>query len=366
MYIFAREDDHTVHVKYNNGAEYHRSAEGIASAHTSVQRSSSWGTILVTMCATALTTALLLAGVAVGTLFYGVGGYFVDLALKRGTASEPMAPPAVSTSLTEPRAHVPDKPSVESQTWEIHAQDGIRLSATRFLPWKPSGDGHRWVILLHGYGRSQEDTWDYAAAYLEHGYQVLTPDLRASGRSQGQYVTMGALEAEDVSLWVRRILSVDSGAHIVLHGISMGASTAMMTAGRSDMEDKVAAVVEDSGYTSADAMFAMKMEAFQLPVDILLPVVAYMSEEKTGVSIERASALQAVQHARMPILFIHGTSDMLVPYAMMQSLYAASVSRDKEVWAVEGGRHATAKYRDPEADFGKVFAFLDKHADEKR
>ncbi|BEU87545.1 alpha/beta hydrolase [Selenomonas sp. TAMA-11512] len=318
------------------------------------------------MCLTALATSLLLAGVTIVALFYGVGGYFVDLALKRGTDSDPMAPPAVSASLTEPRANKPDKPSVEAQAWEIRAQDGINLSATCFIPWQASAAGHQWVILLHGYGRSQEDTWDYAEAYLEHGYQVLTPDLRASGHSQGQYVTMGTMEAEDVALWVGRILSADPKARVVLHGISMGAATAMMTAGRGDMEGKVAAVVEDSGYTSADAMFAVKMEAFQLPVDILLPVVTYMSEKRTGVSIERASALQAVRRSKVPILFIHGTNDLLVPYSMMQTLYAASASRNKEAWTVDGGRHAAAKHKNPEEYFHRVFSFADKYTGNDR
>ena len=312
---------------------------------------------LATIVVTSLVTTLLLAAISAGALLYVVGGYFVDLALARGSGGDPLAPPVIATSLSDPNVNLPEKPQTASEYWTLRSFDGLRLAATHFSPAAPS---HRWVVLLHGYGRSQEDTWDYAADYIEHGYHVLTPDLRASGRSEGQYVTMGALESRDVSAWLARIAEVDPEARVVLHGVSMGAATALLTAGASDAPADLAAVIEDSGYTSAEDMFVRKMESFNLPADLIMRGVNYMSREKTGVALSEASALEAARRTKVPTLFIHGTSDLLVPYSMMKELAAASRAPQKEELTVEGAWHAAAKAKDPENYYRHVFAFADR------
>ena len=42
---------------------------------------------------------------------------------------------------------------------------------------------------------------------------------------------MGWLDRKDVLQWIDWVLAQDSEAEIVLHGVSMGAATTMMTAG---------------------------------------------------------------------------------------------------------------------------------------
>ena len=312
---------------------------------------------LATVLLSSLVTALLLTVFSMGAIFYTVGGYFVDLALKRGSMNDPMAPPVISTSLSDPNVTLPKKPEARSEDWSIRSFDGLHLVGTHF---SPSVRSHRWVVLLHGYGRSQEDTWDYAEAYIEHGYHVLTPDLRASGRSEGRYITMGALESRDVSAWVARIAEADPEARVVLHGVSMGAATALLAAGRSDMPGSLAAVIEDSGYTSAEDMFTRKMEGFNLPAHLIMRGVNYMSRERTGVALSDASAIEAVRHTKVPTLFIHGTSDLLVPYGMMQELKNASNAPVKEELTVDGAWHAATKAKEPQKYYHRVFEFDDR------
>lgn len=301
-----------------------------------------------------MATLLLVVILSAAGLYYVVGGYFVDLALKRG---ENQTAPTVSASLVDPNLTLPPKPQAQSEPWELHSADGLLLRATHFSPAHVS---HRWVILLHGYGRSQADTWDYAPSYLEHGYEVLTPDLRASGSSGGTYVTMGTLEAQDVAAWARKIVAHDPQARIVLHGISMGAATAMLAAVQPDMPANLAAVVEDSGYTSAETMFRLKMESFHLPTNLLLYLVNAMSAERTGVALSQAAPLEAVQHSETPLLLIHGQGDLLVPPAMAEELYRHSAAKQKELYEVKGAWHAAARARNPEAYDRRVFSFLDK------
>ena len=290
---------------------------------------------------------------------YFAGGYFVDLALKRGNAQDPKAPPAACVSILDPNVQQPSKPEAVSENWQMISADGLKLTATHF---HPVHEGHRWVILVHGYGRNQQNTWDYAAAYLEHGYEVLTPDLRASGDSEGTYLTMGALEGQDIEKWVEKIAAEDPQAKIVLHGVSMGAATVMLASAQQDMPDNLAAVIEDCGYTSADKMFAMQLKnLFDLPSFPLIDCMDIMSRRKTGVALSAAAPIKAVQKTRVPMLFIHGDADKLVPYEMMQELYDACGAPVKEKVTVKGASHAEAKSADPQAYDRVVFGFANRY-----
>ncbi len=311
--------------------------------------------VILTAIFTSLLTAVLLCGGAA----YIAGGYLIDLALRRGTADNPDAPPAVFRTVIEGngRAFRPaPKPPFESEPLSLRSFDGLRLSATHFTPDKESH--HRWAVILHGYGLSQAHIWGYAGAYLQHGYHVLTPDMRASGESEGLYLTMGAKEARDVADWTKRITEIDPEARIVLHGVSMGAATVMLAAGQ-DLPRNVTALVEDSGYADAKEIFALELEKLlSLPAAPILDAADLVCEERAGFTLSEAAPVRTIRDTRLPILFIHGTADRLVPFSSMQALFDASPSPEKKRLVIEkighGALYQAANY------FPSVFAFTDR------
>ena len=309
--------------------------------------------IVTALLASLLTAAALCAGAA-----YIAGGFLIDLALRRGTADDPDAPPAVFRTVIEGNGKTfrpAPKPDFDSEILTLRSFDGLRLSATSFDPEK---DSRRWAIILHGYGLSQAHVWSYADAYLRHGYHVLTPDMRASGGSEGVYLTMGVKEARDVANWARQIAAVDSDARIVLHGVSMGAATAMLATGES-LPENVVAVVEDSGYADVREIFALELEKLlSIPAAPLLEAADLVCEERAGFSLRAAAPVTAVRRSRLPILFIHGSADRLVPFASMRELYDASPAPAKEKLVVEKIGHG-ALYQ-AKNYFPTVFAFTDK------
>lgn len=317
-----------------------------------------WLAVLLTAIFTAIfTAAALSAGAA-----YVAGCFFIDLALKRGTASNPDAPPAIFRSAIEGNGRSirpAPKPNFDAESWTLRSFDGLTLRATHF---EPEQDSRRWVLLLHGYGLTQAHVWSYAAAYLAHGYHVLTPDLRASGASDGVYTTMGALEAHDAADWARRIASSDPDARIVLHGVSMGAATAMLAAGEKNLPANVSAIVEDSGYANIYDLFALELDKLlSLPAYPLLDAADLVCERRAGFSFRKAAPVEAVRRSRLPILFIHGTADRLVPFSMMQTLYEASPSPKKETLVIDKIGHG-ALYQ-AKNYFPTVFRFTDKWTD---
>lgn len=285
---------------------------------------------------------------------YFIGSGFVDYALLRDNPGDPTAIPEAAAAIVEPGLAAPAKPQAENEQWTITSQDGLKLVATHFSPDKPS---RLWAILVHGYGRNQSYVWDYAAEYIKRGYHVLTPDLRAAGLSEGKYLTMGVKESDDIVLWAKEIVQKDENAQIVLHGISMGAATVMMTTAKHPQN--VVAAVEDCGYTSAYDMFTVQLDKlFGLPEFPVMNCVDIVSPMKTGAAISDAAPLRSIVHTEVPMLFIHGDADKLVPCEMMEKLYEASSAPAKEKYIVAGAGHADAKKTDPQKYFERVFAFL--------
>ena len=307
----------------------------------------------------ALLSALLTATALSLGAAYVAGCFFIDLALKRGTAENPDAPPAIFRSAIEGNGRVirpAPKPDFDAESWTLQSFDGLTLRATHF---KPEQTSRRWVLILHGYGLTQAHVWSYADAYLAHGYHVVTPDLRASGMSEGAYTTMGALEARDAADWARQIAAADPEARIILHGVSMGAAAVMLAAGERNLPANVSAVVEDSGYANIYDLFAIELDKLlSLPAYPLLDAADLVCEHRVGFSFRKASPIDAVRRSRLPILFIHGTADRLVPFSMMQTLYDASPSPAKEKLVIEKTGHG-ALYQ-AKNYFPKVFAFTDK------
>ena len=302
-----------------------------------------WGTVFVVCMAAVLVTG------------YAVGNYFVNYALKRGNETDPSAPPAACASIHDKSRKIPAMPAAVTENWSADASDGRRLAATFFAPPK---NEHRWAILVHGYGRDQRYARDYAKAYLEKGWNVLTPDLCASGESEGQYITMGVKESEEVARWAAKIKERDPEAKIVLHGVSMGAATVMLAAGRYDVPG-LKAVVEDCGYTSAYEMFANQLGViFGLPEQPIMTCVDAVSGIKTGAKVSDAAPLKAMPNIKVPVMFIHGDADTLIPPAMMEELFN-ECNAPKTKLIVEGAGHGDAMKAAGEKYWKAVFGFLE-------
>ena len=290
-------------------------------------------------------------------LGYFVGNYFVEYALKRGSDG---SPPVACSKIADPTLKVPALPTFAREHWELESEDDLKLVADHFSPKEPT---HRWALLIHGYGRDRRFAYDYAQEYLERGWNVVTPDLRAAGESEGKYITMGVKESDDVALWIKKIINVDPNAEIVLHGVSMGAATVMMTTAK-DLPKNVRAAVEDCGYTSAYEMFADQLKKiFQLPEVPIMPCVDLISRIESGCAISDAAPIKVVNRTKVPMLFIHGDADMLIPHAMMIRLFEASEAPSKENWTVTGAGHAEAKPTNPTAYFEHMFEFIDRFVD---
>lgn len=222
----------------------------------------------------------------------------------------------------------------------------------------PSGDRHhalfidrgaeRTAVLIHGWR-------DCAVKYLwlaclyerELGYNVVMPELHACGESEGRYIRMGWKDRLDVKRWMEAFRT-DTMA---VHGVSMGAATAMMLSGETMPEGiRELRFVEDCGYTSVWDEFACQLKAqFGLPPFPLMHSTSLLCGALCGWRFGEADAVAQVRKCRYPMLFIHGETDGFVPTRMVYTLYGAKPG-PKTLWVAPGSGHARS-YADHKAEY---------------
>ena len=251
--------------------------------------------------------------------------------------------------------------SADSEELSVTSEDGYRLVARAFYQKDENGEqSHKWVLLLHGYTGWKEEMYPIGCRYAAQGYQVLVPDLRCSGESEGDFIGMGWTDRLDNMLWLNMILEKDPEAEIVIHGQSMGAACALMMSGE-ELPDNVKAIVSDCAYSDAYEMFKKQMwEWFHPPSFPLLPLANVMLQLRGGYDLKDASPIQAVARSQIPTLFIHGTEDEMIDPQMTEDLYEAAAC-PKELLLVEGAGHAQSQDKDPELYYGTIFEFLEKY-----
>jgi hypothetical protein len=241
-----------------------------------------------------------------------------------------------------------------SETVSVTSDDGLKLNGEYY----ENAGSHKWVIVVHGYRSNHTRVAHFSQRYYAEGYQVLAPDLRACGDSEGEYVGMGWPDRLDMLKWIDWILEKDTEAKIVLHGVSMGAATVMMTAGE-DTPDAVKVFVEDCGYTSVWDIFSSELKLrFNLPEFPVLYSANAMARLKAGYRFGEASAIEQVKKCDKPMLFIHGTLDDFVPYYMQDMLYEAKPGDNKKEIIAEGAGHGEACYVLGDEYWNEVFEFV--------
>ncbi|MCR4754873.1 MAG: alpha/beta hydrolase [Lachnospiraceae bacterium] len=189
------------------------------------------------------------------------------------------------------------------------------------------------VLLSHGYGGSgYKDLSIFAEFYVKQGYDILVIDQRAHGNSEGRYITFGDHESDDVAGWVDKIIEIaGDNCRILLHGWSMGAATVYLAAAKG-LPKQVKGLIYDCGYSTAEAqMFHIAKKSMGLPDPLLWYMLQFIKPVAfffCGFSINSASPILASRNMTLPILFVHGAKDSVVPVKMGRRLYHATIRTD--------------------------------------
>jgi pimeloyl-ACP methyl ester carboxylesterase len=311
---------------------------------------------------------IILIIVVVIVLGYSLGGAiaFIRIALVRSKHSSPIM------TAVGPRAPYAKKMQ-ESADWfmnrnpqnvYITSYDGLKLHAYYLVADNAKGT----VLLMHGYHSS--GLRDFACIYeyfYNQGYTVLLPDQRAHGQSEGKFLTFGVRERFDCRDWINwlnnrpectDIKSESKLLPIWIMGISMGSATVMYTAGF-DLPKNVQGIIADCGYTRPLEMIKLSVfRDYHLITWTMLPVANILTKLFCGFGMREASTKKAFKTNQKPILFVHGSNDMYVPYKMSIQNYKLCTA-PKDMLTTKA-THALSFVTAPELYKKKLHEFMQK------
>ncbi|NFL87610.1 alpha/beta hydrolase [Clostridium botulinum] len=313
-----------------------------------------------------LILGILLLIVMILTLFAGI--FFYNLSVNRNVSKEAVFDDRKNSSsqgikqneTSGEHNEVYTKWILKESNYEdiyIKSFDNLKLHAYKILNEENSD---KWVIIVHGYTGEGLRMGSRAKKFYDMGYNIIIPDLRGHGTSEGNYIGMGWHDRKDMIEWINFIVKEDDCSKIILYGISMGASTVMMTAGE-NLPQNVKLIIEDCGYTSVWDEFSYQLKCmYKLPTFPIMHMASIITKIRAGYTFTEASALNQIKKCKLPILFIHGDKDNFVPYYMHDRVYDAANCFKEKLIIKEAG-HCKGDKVNPELYWNTIEKFIEKY-----
>ena len=241
----------------------------------------------------------------------------------------------------------------EREEAEITSRDGLKLRGLFY-----DRGGETTVLFCHGYRGGPEELTGIASALFHKGCNALLIYQRGHGRSEGSFFTMGVKERYDVIDWIDWINRRKPGGKIALFGWSMGAATVMGALGEK-LPENVCCAAEDCGYENLyDQLLAStRLYMPKLPFKTFFTnVLDLYCRLFRGFSI-RLPLSRGLERCTVPVLFIHGSSDGLVPYDNLEKCYTYCASR-KLRSSYSGAEHISSYGSEPLRYLAELEGFL--------
>lgn len=214
----------------------------------------------------------------------------------------------------------------------LTAADGVKLHAW-WLPAQGSAAGT--VLHLHGNAANVSNHLPLAAWLPRAGFNVLMLDYRGFGRSEGRPSLDGVLaDARAALAYLRSRRDVDA-TKLVVFGQSLGGATAL----RLLAED--AAGVRLAVIDSAFASYRGIARDAALQSIVLAPFLPLALPLLPGADKDPLTALARID---VPLLFVHGRADRVIPFKHSGQLFAAA-KEPKRLIAIERAQHMESVMR---------------------
>ena len=180
------------------------------------------------------------------------------------------------------------------------------------------------MLYFCGVGRNMGD-YNYlarVAAFRQLGFSVLVVDYRGYGQSKGNFPSESQVYQDAEAAWnylqtVRRI----PPQQILIYGESLGGAIALDLA---IQQPQAGGLIMQSSFTSMKDAVRSRGFLQLFPTDLLLT--------------ERFNSVEKIRSLQIPVLFLHGFNDSVVPANMSQQLYNAA-PHPKQIFFIAGANH---------------------------
>ncbi len=190
--------------------------------------------------------------------------------------------------------------------------------------WIPNSQNPAPTILyLHGNGGNIGDRVDILRRFHQMGFAVFAIDYRGYGRSSGEFPSEKTVYEDAETAW-KYLLQEQKipPQKIAIYGHSLGGAIAIELAIR---HPQMKGLIVEGSFTSIRDMIDDRNFIYQLfPVNWLLT--------------QHFDSLGKVGQLQVPILYIHGEQDEVVPAHMSQTLYDAT-PQPKQILKIASADH---------------------------
>ena len=216
------------------------------------------------------------------------------------------------------------------------------------------------VIYLHGNSSSRIEGTKMALFLLNKGIDLFVFDFPGCGKSEGEYISLGYYEKEDVNTIVDFVEKFPGVGKIGIWGRSMGAATALMY---SYQDKRIKAQCIDSPFANfKDLAIKLCKQHIYIPEFVINTILYFLKKtirKKNDLEIENLKPIEFSKLSKTPAFFIHAMKDDLIPYEQTIKIYE-EYSGIKSINITEGD-HNTPRQKQL---INKIITFFIKYLDE--
>lgn len=240
----------------------------------------------------------------------------------------------------------------------IISRDGLRLTG-KFYEFAP---GAPIELMFHGYrGSAERDMSGGVQRCFRLGRSALVVEQRCSNTSEGHVITFGIKEHLDCLDWIDFVIDhYGKDVRLILTGISMGATTVLMAAGR-ELPEQVIGVLADCGFSSAKDIMYHVMGQMKLPAKLCYPFVKLGAGLFGRFDLDAYSARESMGTCKVPVIFFHGEADDFVPCSMSRENFAACTA-PKMIVTIPGAGHGLSYPTEPDIYIQALLEFFGPEA----
>lgn len=244
---------------------------------------------------------------------------------------------------------------LQYDTLEVFSDEGLRLRGC-YYNVNPNSD--KVVIIHHGYTANHYVCLQFADIFFEQGYNCLLLDMRGHGDSEGKYATYGYKEREDLDKWVDLMRKkVGNSGIIGLHGQSMGGATVLMYGGK--YGEKIDFIVADCAYSRGKDIIKSQFKQAKVPFYPMYNILNRKLRSVCGFDMNKISPIDDIKGSKVPVLFVHGTGDKLVPHHMSEEMYNAKRGESDRLLLIADAIHVGAYSKDKEKYKREIKIFVE-------
>ena len=196
------------------------------------------------------------------------------------------------------------------------------------------------VIYLHGNSSSRIEGFRNAPDLLKNGINIVMFDFAGCGLSEGEYITLGWNEKDDVKLIIDFVEKLPGVSNIGLWGRSMGAATTMFYA---HSDKRIKAICMDSPFGDFKLLAKdLCSKYISLPNFVLstaMNLVKNTVKEKCGLDIDKLKPILYANKTKTPAFFLHAVTDELISLEQTLKL-VENYGGEKFINVVEGGHNS--------------------------